>query len=248
MDDMNRRIGVLECGDVLPELARVHGRYPDMFADLLRPVAPWADVFGVPVIAGTLPTSPDVADGWIVSGSRHGVYDPLPWIEPLKAFLRDCVAARIPVVGVCFGHQILAEALGGLAEKAEAGWELGVREYVTHAKAPWMQGVETGFSGHAIHQDQVTALPDDATILATAPGCPIGAVAYGDVAAPHAISVQPHPEFSEAFTRELLAARRGVTMPVDKVDAATETLSRIVDNDPWAKTIAAYFRAAIRPS
>ena len=153
------KIGILETGEVHPDLKARHGDYPAMFQRLLGAVDPSLEFATVRVVAGEMPAAPGQADAWLVTGSRHGVYDDLPWIEPLKAFLRACVAARVPVVGICFGHQILAEALGGRAVKSDRGWGLGVQDYEVVARPGWMADLPDRFAVSALHQDQVVALP-----------------------------------------------------------------------------------------
>ena len=142
-----------------------------MFERLLGAVDPGLEFATVRVVAGEMPAAPGQADAWLVTGSRHGVYDGLPWIEPLKAFLRACVAARVPVVGICFGHQILAEALGGRAVKSDRGWGLGVQDYEVVARPGWMADLPDRFAVSALHQDQVVALPPGATVLARSAHC-----------------------------------------------------------------------------
>ena len=240
------KIGILETGEVHPDLRERHGDYPAMFRALLGAIDPAMEFATVRVVAGEMPASPRQADAWLVTGSRHGVYDGLPWIEPLKAFLRDCVAARVPVVGICFGHQILAEALGGRAEKSDKGWGLGVQDYELVAKPGWMQGLPDRFAVNALHQDQVVVLPPDATVLARSPHCAFAAIAYGDPEAPEAISLQPHPEFGAAFMDDLIARRAGTVIPVDAAAAARATLARPVDSGAWARLIVDYLHAAVR--
>ena len=155
-----------------------------MFEALLAAVDPGLEFATVRVVAGEMPAAPGQADAWLVTGSRHGVYDDLPWIEPLKAFLRACVAARVPVVGICFGHQILAEALGGRVVKSDRGWGLGVQDYELVAHPGWMADLPDRFAVRALHQDQVVALPPAATVLARSPHCDFAALAYGDPESP----------------------------------------------------------------
>lgn len=237
------KLGILETGEVAPELAARHGDYPAMFRALVGSVAPDIEFATVRAVAGDMPASPGQADAWLVTGSRHGVYDALPWIEPLKAFLRACVAARVPVVGICFGHQILAEALGGRAVKSDRGWGLGVQDYERVADAPaWLRALPARFSVRAVHQDQVVALPPGAHVLARSPHCEIAAVAYGDPERPDAISLQPHPEFGRDFMDGLLELRAGVAFPAPLADAARASLERPVSNDAWARAIVDYLR------
>ena len=132
-----------------------------------------------------MPASPAQADAWLVTGSRHGVYDALPWIEPLKAFLRACVAARIPVVGVCFGHQILAEALGGRAVKSDK--RLGPRRPGLRGRRP--PRLDDGTSPTASPCARCTRTRSSPcrptpTVLARSPHCEYAALAYGDPGLP----------------------------------------------------------------
>lgn len=239
------RIGILETGEVSEEFRPRHGSYPDMFEALFAQVAPDLAFFTVSIVQGEFPAAPEDAEGWLVTGSRHGVYDPLPWIAPLGAFLRDCLEARVPVAGICFGHQILAQALGGEAGKAERGWGIGVHDYELLHRPEWLAQVPKRFAMQAMHQDQVTRLPDGAQVLARSDFCPIAAAVYGPMEAPDAISVQPHPEFDAAYSGALVEARAGTIFPEDLSAVARSELDRPLDSLAWAQAIAAFFRSAV---
>jgi GMP synthase-like glutamine amidotransferase len=238
------KIGILETGEVHPDLMARHGDYPTMFQKLLGAVDPGLEFATVRVVAGEMPASPAQADAWLVTGSRHGVYDGLPWIEPLKAFLRDCVAVRVPVIGICFGHQILAEALGGRAVKSDKGWGLGVQDYEVVARPGWMTHVPDRFAVRALHQDQVVAVPPDTTVLASSPFCEYAALAYGDPDSPDAISLQPHPEFGAEFMDELIALRAGTVIPEPEAAAGRASLERSVHGHDWARMIVDFLHRA----
>lgn len=203
------KIGILETGRPPAALAEEHGDYPAMFERLVGAAEPSFTFARYASLDGEVPDSPDACDGWIVTGSRFGVYDDEPWMRDLKAFLRRAVAAHVPVVGICFGHQILAEAYGARVVKSERGWGVGPHRYETVATEDWMQPPLSGFTLNAMHQDQVETLPEGARLLASSPFCPIAALAYGD----SAISIQPHPEFDNAYEAALLELRRGDSIP-----------------------------------
>ena len=240
------RLGILQTGRVNEALAGRFGEYPDMFARLYRAVDPSIEARSYAVVDGELPGSPAECDAWLVTGSRHGVYDDLPWIEPLKEFLRRARAAGVPTIGVCFGHQIMAEAFGGRAEKSPKGWGLGVHDYALHPGAPaWMAGAPQRVAVHALHQDQVTAIPGDATCLASSPFCEYAMLAYGDPESPEAISIQPHPEFDEHFMRELIDRIRGDRVPHDDADTALAGLGAPVGGEAFVRWSLAWLRSAL---
>jgi GMP synthase (glutamine-hydrolysing) len=151
------------------------------------------------VLDGVLPDSVHHADGWLITGSRFAAYEDHPWIPPLEDFLRRAYAAAVPIVGICFGHQILAQALGGRVEKFAGGWSAGQVAYGLKGgpDPAWLL---------AWHQDQVVVKPNDAEVVGSTPFCRYAALAYGD----RAFTLQPHPEFTPDFLADLVAARRGL--------------------------------------
>lgn len=242
------KIGVLETGEIPENLLDKHGDYPSMFAQMLQRENPEIEVFAVKVCNGEMPAAPTDADGWIITGSRHGVYDDLPWIAPLKTFLRGCVEAGVPVAGICFGHQILAEALGGKVEKSDKGWGIGVHDYKVENLPTWMEDMGDGFSGHAVHQDQIVNLPPDATVVASSDFCDYAALVYGDPENPKAISVQPHPEFTAQYVGDLIDGRLAPVLSEDLAQSARDSLGRKVHNAEWGRWINRFLTLAARHS
>lgn len=239
------RIGVLLAGLVAEELVPRWGEYDRFFKALLaRAEGEPVEVEAWRVVEGEFPPGPEAADGWIISGSKHGVYENHAFIPPLKDFIRAAASARAPMVGVCFGHQIMAEALGGRAEKSAKGWGLGLHEYRLTAIPRWMDGAPERLSLPAVHQDQVVEAPPEATRLAGSEFCENAILAYGDPERPWAFSIQPHPEFTETFLRELIALRRGASFPEDRADEALAPLAAGAsahDGDAAARWIRDFF-------
>lgn len=238
------KLGVIETGDVAEALRDKHQDYTVMFSQLMHSIDPSLEIFGVRTYSGEIPKQANDADGWIISGSRHGVYEDLPWIDPLKSFIRDCVSESVPIVGVCFGHQLLAEALGGKVEKSSKGWGLGVSEYSNHTAPSWMETLQDGYIGQAVHQDQIVTQPPNSTVVATSDFCTYAALVYGDQNKPKAISVQSHPEFSAEYVKDLIDVRLGETVGEEISNKARASLKNAVDNQKWAKTMYDFFKLA----
>ena len=194
------KLAILETGYPPGGLDQKFGNYPEMFAQLLGPEF---EVHSFDVQAGELPQGPASHHAYLITGSPAGVYDPLPWIEPLSEFIR---AAKGKMVGVCFGHQIMAQALGGHVEKSDKGWGAGLHHYSIVRREPWMDGAGD-IAIPASHQDQVIVQPPETEIVAASSFTPYAALAWK---ARRAISFQFHPEFSPDFAKALIEKRYDV--------------------------------------
>ncbi|WP_029416751.1 type 1 glutamine amidotransferase [Brevundimonas bacteroides] len=207
-------IAVLETGRPPAALSPAHGDYPSMFAALL---GEGFDTRAFDIQAGDLP---DITafDGAIITGSAAGVYEDHAWIPPLLDWIRRA-RGRTRLVGVCFGHQAMAQALGGHVEKSERGWGVGLHRYRVVEAQPWMSPLLPEIALSCSHQDQVVVKPDDARVILASGFTPFAGLAWDD----DAISLQPHPEFSRAFTGALVEGRRG-RIEDAVVDQAAESL------------------------
>ena len=230
-------IGILETGFPPAHLAERYGRYDAMVRRMLGEGHAYRSY---DVQAGELPARPEDHAAYVITGSSAGVYDPLPWIAPLQAFIR-AARGRAKLVGLCFGHQVMAEALGGRVEKSHKGWGLGLHSYEVTARAPWMDGPAERIAVAASHQDQVVAPPPGAAVLAASGFTPYAALAYpgGD-----AISFQCHPEFDAGFAAELVEMRRAGLADPAQADRARASLLEAGDGARVAGWIRSFLERA----
>jgi len=235
------KIGILEAGLLREEMASRFDPYPVMFADFLDRAHPGFAYQTVSVVRGETAASIHDCDGWLITGSRHGVYDNLDWMPPLQEFVRELAAAEVPLIGVCFGHQIIAAALGGEVVKSDRGWGVGLHRYRVDRSHSWMAGGEKQVGIYAFHQDQVVKCPSDAEIFLSSDFCPYAGLSYGD----SIISVQGHPEFGADYETALLEAYGGSVVPKAVADPALGSLrdGARADTDMLAGWFSNFFRA-----
>jgi len=224
------RIGILQTGRIPEELYQRHGDYDAMFRELLKGKGLTFDTY--PVLDNVFPISVDAAEGWLITGSKFGVYEDHPWIPKLEDFLRAAYARAVPIVGICFGHQILAQALGGKVEKFAGGWSVGRQHYE-------LDGFPDGVTVNAWHQDQVIVPPADAIAVGSSPFCRYAALVYAN----GAYTIQPHPEFGTEFLSALLEARKNF-LPAEIAAAAFESLQPETSSAQIAERIASFFKRA----
>ncbi|EAQ44858.1 glutamine amidotransferase, class I [Roseobacter sp. MED193] len=221
------KIGILQTGHAPEALIQDSGDYDQMFCDLLSGNGFEFETFAV--VDGQFPRDADAADGWIITGSRHGVYEPHDWIPPLEDLIRTIHAKKQPLAGICFGHQIIAQALGGKVAKFEGGWAVG---HVTY------QQDGQPITLNAWHQDQVIERPTEARVLAGNDFCENGILAYGD----HIWTLQPHPEFDNEFTGGLIDKRGRGVVPDQILDQASQQLDTPVDSPAIATFLAEFMK------
>jgi GMP synthase-like glutamine amidotransferase len=229
------KIGLLLCDHVRPEFREVSGDYDDMFRDL------FADHDGVQVVAydainGEVPDYPSEADAWMTSGSRHSVNDDEPWIRDLEGFVRKVAEEKVPFIGICFGHQLIAKALGGSVAKSDRGWGIGVQEVEVSPDS----GIGGSYRILTSYQDQVATLPPGAEILGWNDHCPVSVMGVGSTI----LGIQGHPEFDPGYAEALMESRRGTLIPEATVDAALSSLDDKPDRERLVDWILEFIETA----
>ncbi|MYM56469.1 type 1 glutamine amidotransferase [Thalassovita mangrovi] len=221
------KIGILQTGHAPDEVKDELGDYARMFATLLEGHGFEFETFNV--VDGDFPASTDAADGWLITGSKHGVYEPHDWIPPLEDFIRKVRDAGQPMIGVCFGHQIIAQALGGKVEKFQGGWAAGAQEYDFGGKQMVL---------NAWHQDQVVEAPEGAEVIASNDFCANAGLLYGDTI----MTVQPHPEFTARMIEGLLEHRAPGVLPEAMIEEIGKQGDRPVHDREFGDRMAAFFK------
>lgn len=223
------RMGILETGKPPVEMQQDYSSYTHVFATLLGDTEFTYE--GWHVEGGIFPKSPAEADGWLITGSKHGAYEDHHWIPQLETFIRSCYADKVPLVGICFGHQIIAQALGGKVEKFEGGWAIGRQSYkIVDQSEP--------IHLNAWHQDQVTQKPEAAKVIASNEFCENAALVYGD----SILTFQPHPEFDSEFVKGLLDHRAPGAVPNELIEKATDDLGKSENSDIIADQITRFLK------
>jgi len=202
------RIGLLLCDDVDESARARYGSYARMFHDGMRATENNMELSAFDCYRGELPRTPQEFDAYLISGSRRGAYEKLEWVARLQEFVRGCHNARKKTVGICFGHQLIAHALGGEARKSDAGWGIGVHASRIIRRPAWMDGDEAHYNLVVLHQDQVVALPPGFRVIAENDFCPVSMFA-DDLA----LGIQGHPEFDKDFCAFRINARKELLAP-----------------------------------
>ncbi|MEM9422062.1 MAG: type 1 glutamine amidotransferase [Pseudomonadota bacterium] len=243
-----RKLFIAETGHAPDALPAAFGEYGEMTSRMLAQVGYSPSMKVVKVYQGDRLPRPTGGEDLLITGSPAAVYEDHSWIPPLEEAVRMFMAAGGRVVGICFGHQLMAQALGGSVEKSAKGWGVGVHTYDMAVETPpWGEG-PLRFSCAVSHQDQVTVLPPGAIRLAGSAFCANGAIAYRTAGAEaHAgfsgLSFQMHPEFEAAFGLALLDARRTI-IPRPVADLARASYRGGTDREKMAQWISSFLAEA----
>ncbi|MDC9823265.1 gamma-glutamyl-gamma-aminobutyrate hydrolase family protein [Devosia sp. ZB163] len=226
------KLTIIQTGDVPAPLRPKFGAYPPMFQRMFDEAGHGFDYETIPVHDGAAFPDAGKLDAILITGSAAGVYDDYAWLDPLRAFIRSAYAADTPMLGICFGHQIMADALGGDVRKSEKGWGLGRHTYGVKARPEFLGTDLLALSIACSHQDQVIAPPKEAEVFLASEFTPNAGLAYRNG---RALSLQPHPEFHDDYTLALAELRRGKAPDevVEKAVASVATPSHSKDVAGW---------------
>jgi GMP synthase-like glutamine amidotransferase len=227
------KMAVLQTGRSIDGTRDVHGDYDDMCKAMLGRAPDEAVTFAV--LDNNFPDDITAYDAVVITGSSHGVYEPHSWIPPLEELVRQAYREGVKLIGICFGHQIIAQALGGAVGKSDRGFGVGVMDYDLIDES----GASQKISLYAWHQDQVSVLPVDAEVIASSDFCQFAALRYGD----RAMSFQAHPEFTRDYMNDLAEARRGGVISDEMGADAIASLSRPVDADRVKSLMVSFLEA-----
>ncbi len=229
-------IGILQTGRFPPALEARHGKMEGFFFDLFERAGSDFTYRIYATIDGVVPREKGECEAYLITGSPHGVYEDLPWIASMSAFIRRAADDGEKLLGICFGHQAIAHALGGSVEKSAKGWGIGVHDYQVTAPAAWMDRDIERFTLLVSHQDQVVTAPAGARIHASSDFCPNAMMSLGE----NIFSLQGHPEHVRRFTADLIEMRRDLLGP-ELAARAAASLDRATDELVVANWITRFF-------
>ncbi|MFN0087375.1 MAG: glutamine amidotransferase-related protein [Blastocatellia bacterium] len=231
------KIGLLECDHVADRFRPLAGDYREMFPALFARHAPAVTFQNFDVCNGQFPASIEACDGYLCTGSRFSVYQELDWIVALKEFVRRLAEGDRPYVGICFGHQMLAEALGSRVAPAESGWGVGVHAMEIARREAWMLPDLSSCRLQYSHQDQVPHPPEGGVLLGRTAHCPVAMFRVGK----SMLGIQAHPEFTAPYGEALLRERRE-KIGTERADTALDSLRTPTDEGIVASWIERFLR------
>ncbi|KUI98601.1 glutamine amidotransferase-related protein [Vibrio sp. MEBiC08052] len=230
-------IGILECGQTDPDWIEEHGEMADPFPRFLGQVSKALTYKIYKAHIHQLPKQADECDAWLITGSPLSVYERPAWLTELSDFLVEAVKTS-PVVGICFGHQLLHDALGGKVEHTNQ-WGIGVQEYHLKIQPGWAPTEEQLSAFHliAFHQDQVTQAAPNTNVLAGNDFCPLGITTIGD----NVFTIQAHPEMTTKLASDLYESQRELH-GAEKTNRAVQSLQGRIDGKLAAEWVLAFIQ------
>ncbi len=232
-----KTLGLLETDTLYPDLLDEYRSYGTMFTQFFSRLGIPLEYRFYQVQQGELPQDIKECDAYLITGSKAGVYDDLPWIAPLQDWIRQAYAQHSKMIGICFGHQLLAHTLGGYAARSDKGWGIGVHTTRIEHRPSWLNDDLSHLRLIYSHRDQVLTLPPEARRLASSEFCE-NAAFYIDQ---RVLTFQGHPEFTVDYTQKLLPRRENCIGP-DLFREGMNTLAQPTDADSVGRWLAEFIR------
>ncbi len=232
MDNKNLTLGILNADELTPEVEQKFGNYSNMFQDLFKNNGFQFTFNTYQVTQENYPQDINDCDAYLITGSKASAYENIPWIVKLKEFVRECQQHNKKLIGICFGHQLIAEALGGRVEKSQKGWGVGLMKCTVEHNLSWMKSEQQHLSLLVSHQDQVVELPQQAERIAVNSFCLNSGFQLGN----SVLAFQGHPEFSKDYLLFIMKNRREI-IGEEKYQNAISSLTQQADNSVVAKWI-----------
>ncbi len=225
-------VAILQCDNVLEKFQSRFGDYPEMVEQMFDGVDLSLSFDTYDCRQGQFPADINGYDLYLTTGSRASVYEELDWLQRLIEFIRWLDRCKKKLVGICFGHQLMAMARNGTVEKSEKGWGIGIARNRVVSYPEWMGEQTTEINILVSHQDQIIDLPDDTLVIAESDFCPFFIVQWGD----HFLSIQGHPEWSREYSQTLINDRRAI-IPADLIKTGLDSLQTEPDNALFVRWI-----------
>lgn len=219
------RAAILQCDTVLDKFQHEFGDYPEMIKDMFTRVGASIQFDTFDCQQGHQPQDINAYDFFITTGSKASVYDGLPWVDELVRYIQTLDTQKKKLIGICFGHELIALAKGVEVRKSDKGWGIGIAHNQIIARPDWMIAESDALNLLVSHQDQIMELPEQATVIAESEFCPYFVVQWNE----HFFSVQGHPEWSRDYSRALMNNRRAI-IPAERIERGCDSLSTAPDN------------------
>jgi GMP synthase-like glutamine amidotransferase len=231
------KVAILQCGEVLKQFGSKTGRRNEMVQDMFDVIDGDFEFENFDCQKDYFPDNVDSYDFYIITGSKAGVYENKRWIQTLIQFVQHLNDKKKKVIGICFGHQVIATACHGMVEKSEKGWGVGIAANRLVSAPEWMTETKNELNFLVSHQDQVTALPENAHVIAESDFCPFFIVQWND----HFLSTQGHPEWTKAYSEASMIKRKGI-IPPERIESGLDSLYIEPDNGLFARWIIDFVR------